>query len=177
MASYGRVLILVSVFLFFSSSLGIPVHGGMKTEKPKRKDALNENIVGLDEEEYKRYVEELRRMNAKKFEDLKDKTPDEVVRTVDRKMAFSEEDVRSRMEEAKRQVVDHLKALGRLRQLKEDNLPISDHELQALSLQGVSKDISKNDLDKLMHEVGDRRWRVVGWRGRVRVMGGEVDGA
>ena len=76
-----------------------------------------------------------------------------MVRTVDRKIAFSEEDVRSRLEEAKRQVVEHLRALGRLRQLREKNLPISDHELQALSPQGVSKDISKEDLDKLMHEV------------------------
>ena len=162
MASFGRVIILVSVFLFFSSSFGVPVHKDVKTDKPKRKESLSDNIVGLDEEEYKRYVEELRRLNAKKFEDLKDKTPDEVVRTVDRKMAFSEEDVRSRIEEAKRQVVEHLRALGRLRQLKEDNLPISDHELQALTLQGVSKDISKEDLDKLMHEVGHRYSSIYG---------------
>lgn len=153
MASHGRVLVFVSIFLFFTASLGIPVHKPTNTDKPTRKDALNANIVGLDEEEYKRYVEELRRTNAKRFEELKDKTPDEMVRTVDRKIAFSEEDVRSRLEEAKRQVVEHLRALGRLRQLKEENLPISDHELQALSLQGVSKDISKEDLDKLMHEV------------------------
>ena len=72
---------------------------------------------------------------------------------VDRKIAFSEADVQSRLEEAKWQVVEHLMALGRLRQLREENLPISNHELQALSLQGVSKDISKEDLDKLMHEV------------------------
>ena len=85
--------------------------------------------------------------------ELKDKTPDEMVRTVDRKIAFSEEDIRSRLEEVKRQVVEHLMALGRLRQLREENLPISDHELQALSLQGVSKDICKEDLDKRMHEV------------------------
>ena len=162
MVSYERVIILVSVFLFFSFSFGVPVHKDVKTENPKRKESLNENIVGLDEEEYKRYGEELRRLNAKKFEDLKDKTPDEVVRTVDRKMAFSEEDVRSRIEEAKRQVVEHLRALGRLRQLKEDNLPISDHELQALTLQGVSKDISKEDLDKLMHEVGHRYSSIYG---------------
>ena len=72
---------------------------------------------------------------------------------VDRKIAFSEADVQSRLEEAKWQVVEHLMALGRRRQLREENLPISNHELQALSLQGVSKDISKEDLDKLMHEV------------------------
>ena len=160
--SYGRVIILVSVFLFFSSSFGVPVHKDVKADEPKRKESLSDDIVGLDEEEYKRYVEELRRLNAKKFEDLKDKTPDEVVRTVDRKIAFSEEDVRSRIEEAKRQVVEHLRALGRLRQLKEDNLPISDHELQALTLQGVSKDISKEDLDKLMHEVRHRYSSIYG---------------
>lgn len=154
MASYARALLLVSVFLFFTSSLGIPVVKPMDKDKPTRKDALHGNIVGLDEEEYKRYVEELRRSSAKRFEELRNKTPDEAVRTVDRKIAYSEEDIRSRLEEAKRQVVEQLRALGRLRQLKDENLPISDHELQALSLHGVSKDITKEDLDKLMHEVG-----------------------
>ena len=157
MASYARALVLVSVFLFFTSSLGIPVHVPVKKDKPTRRESLNANIVGLDEEEYKRYVEELRRLNAKRFEELKDKTPDEAVRTVDRKISYSEEDIRSRLEEAKRQVVEQLRALGRLRQLKEENLPISAQELQALTLQGVSKDINKEDLDKLMHEVGNRR--------------------
>ena len=153
MASYAKALLLVSVFLFFTLSLGIPVQKPTGGGKPTRKDALNANIVGLDEEEYKRYVEEIRRLNAKRFEELKDKTPEEAVRTVDRKISYSEEDIRSRMEEAKRQVVDQLRALGRLRQLRDEKLPISDQELQALRLQGVSKDITTEDLDKLMHEV------------------------
>lgn len=153
MASYAKALLLVSVFLFFTSSLGIPVQKPTGGDKPTRKDALNANIVGLDEEEYKRYVEEIRRLNAKRFEELKDKTPEEAVRTVDRKISYTEEDIRSRMEEAKRQVVDQLRALGRLRQLRDEKLPISDQELQALRLQGVSKDITTEDLDKLMHEV------------------------
>ena len=153
MASYAKALLLVSVFLFFTSSLGIPVQKPTGGGKPTRKDALNANIIGLDEEEYKRYVEEIRRLNAKRFEELKDKTPEEAVRTVDRKISYTEEDIRSRMEEAKRQVVDQLRALGRLRQLRDEKLPISDQELQALRLQGVSKDITTEDLDKLMHEV------------------------
>lgn len=154
MASYAKALLLVSVFLFFTSCLGIPVQKPTGGDKPTRRDALNANIVGLDEEEYKRYVEEIRRLNAKRFEEeLKDKTPEEAVRMVDRKISYSEEDIRSRMEEAKRQVVDQLRALGRLRQLRDENLPISDQELQALRLQGVSKDVTTEDLDKLMHEV------------------------
>ena len=75
MVSHGRVLVFVSIFLFFASSLGILLHKPANADKPTRKDAFNANIVGLDAEEYKRYVEELRRANAKRFEELKDSHP------------------------------------------------------------------------------------------------------
>ena len=47
------------------------MHKPANADKPTRKDAYNANIFGLDKEEYKRYVEELRRANAKRFGELK----------------------------------------------------------------------------------------------------------
>ena len=147
MAHVSALIILLLSFSLLNVYLAIPVDKSKKPESHK----LDDGIVGLNEEEYKRYVEQIRQMHLNQVKKGVDDTftPEQV----DKKMAPNDEHLRTKLEEAKRQIVDNLRNLGRLRQLKQEGLPVTDQEIRALNLAGVSKDLKVEEIDKIMHEV------------------------
>ena len=148
-------IILNIVYLSIGAPVGTGGDGKSSKGGNEKHRVKNDGIVGLDEEEYKRYVEELRQLNQKTFDQMQERyeKAKEVWNTVDKKLAPESEDVRSRLDEAKRSIIDQLRGLARVKQLRMEGIPISPMELKALGLESLPKDISDKDIEKMMHEV------------------------